>query len=149
MRTVADLARYTLLVAKRRPNDWACWFAATGKAVPADSRRLMLATRNMIIQATLEGLGIAVVDPIMVHSELSSGRLIRPLPEVARGEGAYYLIYPPGANDKPRVAAFRRWMLEEMQASSDGIDLLQGSASTTAGSGHLAPTQECSGNKLM
>ncbi len=142
LRTVADLARYTLLVAKPRPNDWACWFAATGQALPADGRRLMLATRNMIIQATLEGLGVAVVDPIMIHSELSSGRLVRPLPQVARGEGAYHLIYPPGANDKPRVAAFRRWLLEEMHASSDEIDLSQGPVSATDGPNRLAPAQE-------
>ncbi len=144
LRTAADLARYTLLVAKPRPNDWACWFAATGQAMPADSRRLMLATRNMIIQATLEGLGVAVVDPIMIYSELSSGRLIRPFPQVARGEGAYYLIYPPGANDKPRVAAFRRWLLEEMAASSGQINLLPGPESATPGPNHLVATREAS-----
>ena len=132
LRMPADLTRYTMLAAKPRPNDWTCWFAATGQPLPPDSRRLVLATRNMVIQATLEGLGVAVVDPIMIHSELSSDRLIRPLPHIAQGQGAYYLIYPPGASDLPRVAAFRQWLLEEMQASADGPQLLQDPASATA-----------------
>lgn len=116
LHTVADLARYTLLLAKPRPDDWDCWFKATGQIMPPDSRRLMLASRNMVIQATLEGLGVAVVDPIMIQPELSSGRLVRPLPDVARGQGAYYLIYPAGTDHVPRTAAFRRWLLAEMQA---------------------------------
>ncbi len=144
LRTVADLARFTLLVAKPRPDDWACWFAATGQPMPPDSRRLMLATRNMIIQATLEGLGVAVVDPLMIHPELSSGRLIRPLPEVARGQGAYHLIYPPGANDVPRVAAFRRWLLEGMQASTDEFASWQDPASAAHNQTALEAARECS-----
>jgi LysR family glycine cleavage system transcriptional activator len=111
---VADLARFTLLSAKTRPDDWTLWADAAQGTLPARGRQLLLASRNMVIQAACENLGVAVVDPAMVRSELSSGRLMQALPSVAKGQGAYYLVYPEVEESLARVAAFRAWLLDEM-----------------------------------
>ncbi|BAO90210.1 LysR substrate-binding domain-containing protein [Caballeronia cordobensis] len=111
--TVSDLARHTLLSAKTRPDDWAIWAEAAQSAAPSGERQLILASRIMVIQAACESLGVAVVDPAMVRAELSSGRLVKALPEVARGGGAYYLVYPEDEASLARVEAFRAWLLAE------------------------------------
>jgi len=111
---VADLSNHTLLSAKTRPDDWAVWAGATRDALPAGGRQLLLASRIMVIQAACESLGVAVVDPAMVRAELSSGRLVQALPNVARGNGSYYLVYPEGDEAFARVEAFRAWLLGEV-----------------------------------
>jgi LysR family transcriptional regulator, glycine cleavage system transcriptional activator len=111
---VADLARFTLLTAKTRPDDWTLWANVAGDALPTSGRQLLLASRLMVIQAACESLGVAVVDPAMVRAELSSGRLVQALPHTARGHGSYYLVYPSGEESLARVAAFRTWLLDEM-----------------------------------
>ena len=111
--TVSDLSRHTLLSAKTRPDDWAIWAEAAQSAAPSGERQLILASRIMVIQAACESLGVAVVDPAMVRAELSSGRLVKALPEVARGGGAYYLVYPEDEASLARVEAFRAWLLAE------------------------------------
>lgn len=110
----ADLAHFTLLSAKTRPDDWTLWSDAAQHALPSGGRQLLLASRIMVIQAACESLGAAVVDPAMVRTELSSGRLVQALPQTARGQGSYYLVYPSGEESMARVAAFRAWLLDEM-----------------------------------
>jgi LysR family glycine cleavage system transcriptional activator len=112
--SVDDLQEHTLLSAKQRPYDWAIWFKAAGRTPPKHARHLMLASRNMVIQAATEGLGIAVVDPAMIRPELESGRLIQALPCVANGGGSYYLLYPQGDENSLRISAFRTWLLNEI-----------------------------------
>jgi LysR family glycine cleavage system transcriptional activator len=112
--SVADLARFTLLTAKTRPDDWTLWADAARDPLPAGGRQLLLASRIMVIQAACENLGVAVVDPAMVRAELSSGRLVQALPHTARGQGSYYLVYPLDEESLARVAAFRTWLLAEM-----------------------------------
>jgi LysR family glycine cleavage system transcriptional activator len=111
---VADLARFTLLTAKTRPDDWTVWADAAGDTLPPGGRQLLLASRNMVIQAACENLGAAVVDPSMVRAELASGRLVQALPQTARGQGSYYLLYAVGEESLTRIAAFRAWLLDEM-----------------------------------
>jgi LysR family glycine cleavage system transcriptional activator len=112
--SVADLARFTLLSAKTRPDDWALRADAAQDTLPPGGRQLLLASRNMVIQAACESLGVAVVDPAMVRTELSSGRLVQALPQTAKGQGSYYLVYPAGEESLARVTAFRTWLLAEM-----------------------------------
>jgi LysR family transcriptional regulator, glycine cleavage system transcriptional activator len=114
IRSVDDLRNHSLLSAKQRPDDWAIWFKAAGQTPPAHVRHLTLASRNMVIQAATEGLGVAVVDPAMIRPELESGRLVQALPCVASGGGAYYLIYPQGDESSERISAFRTWLLGEI-----------------------------------
>ncbi|WP_438393115.1 LysR substrate-binding domain-containing protein [Caballeronia sp. DA-9] len=111
---VPDLAHHTLLSAKTRPDDWALWAEAAHSPVPTGEGQLILASRIMVIQAACESLGVAVVDPAMVRAELSAGRLVQALPQVARGKGAYYLVYPEGEEALAKVEAFRGWLLAEL-----------------------------------
>ncbi|RKE38619.1 LysR family glycine cleavage system transcriptional activator [Paraburkholderia sp. BL23I1N1] len=118
---VADLAHHTLLSARSRPEDWALWAEAADSPAPAGERQLVLASRIVVIQAACESLRVAVVDPAMVRAELSAGRLVQALPEVARGKGSYYLLYPEGEEAFARVGAFRAWLLAELAVEETRI----------------------------
>lgn len=117
----ADLKRHQLLHARaqldagQRLGDWNAWFRCAGMPELKGRQGLMLETRNLLIQAAKSGLGVAVVDPLMVQDELTSGQLVQPLKTVAKSSSAYYLVYP-GEDGPPRkIAAFRDWLLGELR----------------------------------
>ncbi len=81
---------------------------AVGEKSIDPERGLKLETTNLAVQGALQGLGIVCANPYMVSRELESGQLIEPfeyhLPAVANG---YYLVYPKGREDRPRLKALR------------------------------------------
>jgi LysR family transcriptional regulator, glycine cleavage system transcriptional activator len=112
-----DLAHHTLLHARLRPDDWRIWLHAAGVADCDPDAGPVFETRNFAIAAAVQGLGIAVVEPALAADECATGRLIEPFPQrTPHGGGAYYLVCPRATADAPRIAALRRWLIEEVAA---------------------------------
>lgn len=109
-----DIASMPLLHLSTRLNDWRHWFEL--HQYPSDipavkGARYELFT--MLIEATIAGLGVALIPRYMVAAEIQSGQLVTPnqldLPEQA----AYFLVYPEeNANFGP-LREFRAWLLEQ------------------------------------
>jgi len=66
----------------------------------------------MSLTAAAMGQGLALGTSVLCADDLESGRLVRPFPDRIVANFAYYLVFPPAALDRPRVVAFRDWMLE-------------------------------------
>jgi len=67
-----------------------------------------------VLQAAVEGHGIALARSIMVDDDLKSGRLVRLCPEVSLASPlSYYLVYRPGCDSLPKIAYFREWIVEQ------------------------------------
>ena len=117
-----DLAVHTLLHLEDGPGpapvDWARWLAAAGADAVDPDRGPSFSMESMAIQAAIDGQGIALVSDVLAADELEAGRLVR-LFDLGLKSGlglAYYLAYPPNRARNPRVAAFRRWLLAEIEA---------------------------------
>jgi len=98
------------------PN-WRMWMAAAGVDDFDDSRSIVFTTSSDAVQAAIDGSVVALADFAMVANDLSEGRLVRPFDlgiRVSR-EFAYFLAYPKGVADDPRIAAFRQWILDEAE----------------------------------
>jgi LysR family glycine cleavage system transcriptional activator len=91
------------------------WMAAAGVDDFDDSRTVVFGTSSELLQAALEGSAVVLAESAMVAGDLAEGRLVRPLELSLRlaPEFAYFLVYPQGAADDPRIAAFREWILAE------------------------------------
>ncbi|HEV2570052.1 LysR family transcriptional regulator [Sphingomonas sp.] len=106
----ADLLGTTLF-RSYRADDWTRWFAAAGLQAPVlrgpvfDSSRLM-------VDAALEGLGVALAPPSMFMRELEAGRLARPF-AVEADIGGYWLTHLKSRALTPEMEAFRRWLVDE------------------------------------
>jgi LysR family transcriptional regulator, glycine cleavage system transcriptional activator len=112
----ADLRLHRLLHARLRPDDWRMWLHAAGVQECDPSAGLTFETRNFVIQAALDGIGIAIVDPSLVSEELAAGRLVRPFARSLPGEGAYYFVCLESMLSTPRVARFRAWLVAETRS---------------------------------
>ena len=67
----------------------------------------------LLVQAVVAGQGVAVGRRTLVAGELAAGRLVRPFDVVLPVDRAYYLVCPEAAAERPKIAAFRAWLLEE------------------------------------
>lgn len=108
-----DLKHHTLLHAQLRADDWRIWLHAAGVDDIDAEHGPVFETRNFAIQAAIDGLGVAIVDPHLVAEELKSSRLIQPFAQLPISRGAYYLVYPDRITKAERFIAFRDWLLSE------------------------------------
>ena len=67
-----------------------------------------------VLQAAVDGQGVALARSVMAHDDLAAGRLVRLFPQVRLESAlAYYVVYRPECIAQPKVAAFRDWLLRE------------------------------------
>lgn len=91
---------------------WPSWLASAGVTVAGGLTPRRFDDFNLVLQAVLAGLGVALVWRTLVADEIHSGRLV-PLFPAQPLVSAYHLVCPPKHLDNPKVAAFRAWVLEE------------------------------------
>jgi LysR family transcriptional regulator of beta-lactamase len=104
-----DLAGAVLL-RSYRPQDWPNWLAAAGASdVPV--RGPMFDSSWVMVQAAIQGDGVALAPACMFTPELSSGRLVRPF-EVEVDAGAYWLTRLKSRPPTRAMGAFRDWLMQ-------------------------------------
>ncbi|MDQ6960056.1 MAG: transcriptional regulator GcvA [Mariprofundaceae bacterium] len=109
----SDLARHTLLHSGMRPDDWQAWLSAEGLAELKPRQDQEFETRNFAIAAAIRGLGVAIIDPLLVQEELKDRRLIQPFTHTLPTTSAYYLVWPSIRGESEELAAFRAWLIKE------------------------------------
>lgn len=123
LREPGDLARHTLLVDELKPvggrlPNWEFWAAQAGVALPRPARLRRFGQSNMVVQAAIEGLGVALGRDALVMDALADGRLVRPfaIPPVP-SDYAFWFVCPEGALHRPAIRAFHDWVFAEAAAS--------------------------------
>jgi len=108
-RRPAELAKYRLMKSDNEP--WAPWFKAAGVRL-AEPIGPTFNDSAMVVQAALDGRGIALVRRTLAEGALASGSLVRLFDVSVPAQESYYLVRPKG-EPPARVAAFREWLLKE------------------------------------
>lgn len=114
VRSVADLGRITLLHHRARPRLWKDWLQKAGEVTVNPFRGVRFEQFEMIIQAALSGMGIAIVPRFMIEAELANNILVMPFGQPMKSPESYYLVYPERKSNLPAVQLFRQWLLDEM-----------------------------------
>ena len=108
----ADLGQFNLLHTTPDRRDWTSWISnfAPGEVDPMSGETFPLL--DMAIQAAVMGQGVAMGDLTLLTDEITTGKLICPLPDlVLRHDADNYYVYGPSAKwSRPRVLAFRQWL---------------------------------------
>lgn len=116
IRKPADLRHHKLLHSQNRLDDWGIWLQSAGVKDIDAGQGPVFETRSFTIQAAVEGLGVAAIDPSLVADELKSGRLVRLFDVTLPVQGAYYFVCLEHMSEAPRIKAMRDWLLEEVKA---------------------------------
>jgi len=114
LRQPADLLHHTLLH-EDDYEDWTQWLLAA-RAEGVDARRgPVIDDPSTLDRATLEGQGVALGRTALIREHLAAGRLVRPFSLDLETDHAYYLVYPQQALIRPKVKAFRDFILAEAE----------------------------------
>lgn len=107
-----DLERHTLIHDDFEIT-WAMWLRAANVQGVDASRGPSFLSSGLAIQAAIQGEGVVLGRSALVADDLREGRLVRPFDFVMPAEVAYHVVYPPRALEKPKVRAFRDWLMAE------------------------------------
>ena len=108
----ADLGHYTLLHDEMR-EDWRMWLMAAGADHLDATRGPGFQHSNLVVQAAVAGEGVALVRSVLVADDLAAGRLVKPFDISLPAEFAYYVVCPEANAKRPKIEAFRNWLLDE------------------------------------
>ena len=106
-----DLAEQTLL-RSYRADEWSSWFGATGADVPRPmTRSIMFDSSLAMVDAALQGAGVALAPPLMFQRQLIDGSLVQPF-AAQTSKGSYWLTQLKSRATTPAMKAFRNWIAE-------------------------------------
>lgn len=107
----SDLGKFQLMRARYEP--WASWFRAAGVKLK-EPHSLIFTDSHLMLQAAVDGRGIALARSSIAEADLRTGKLVRLFNVAVPAPGASYLVWPKGKLS-PNAALFRDWLLEERQ----------------------------------
>jgi LysR family glycine cleavage system transcriptional activator len=91
---------------------WGEWLKLAGVQDTPSNRGTIIDDTNVLIQAAVDGQGVALCSTTFVQDHLEAGRLIKPFDITLVNDFAYYVVYPKSHLNNPAVCAFRNWLLE-------------------------------------
>ena len=103
-------------------DQWQQWFALRGLITRVNP----VASFNdagLMLQASEQGLGLALARDLLAADALRDGRLLRLSPLTLPGEGfdTFWLVYPPQWADWPPLLALKAWLRDELDRSAQEL----------------------------
>jgi LysR family transcriptional regulator, glycine cleavage system transcriptional activator len=118
----SDVLKFPLIYLDDR-KAWTQWLEAAGIMSPELPHGPVLNRASMVLDAAIDGQGIALARTTLAAIDLISGRLVRPFTHELRLTKTYWIICPKATSTVPKVATFRDWLLAE--AAGDARRLKQ------------------------
>ncbi len=124
LRSAGDLAGETLIhdlsMDERQGfTSWTAWLRNAGADTALARRGMRINNSAAVLQAAIEGRGIALARSILARDDLAAGRLVRLFPSLQHPSSlAYYVVYRAEGLKAPKVVAFRAWLLGEASKAS-------------------------------
>lgn len=106
------------------PTDWTAWFRGIGMdPLTASGPRFSQADHAM--DAALAGIGVALGRRALVIKDLADGRLVAPYGKALQTGARFRFLCPEGAETRPQIAAFKEWMLREIDKTTHIADAFE------------------------
>ena len=108
-----DVARQTLL-RSYRSDEWSGWFTAAGlKSPPSLLRGMVFDSSLTMMEAAVQGAGIALAPPVMFARLLATGAIVQPF-ATSIPTGSYWLTKLQTKGTTGAMDAFRSWLLQQV-----------------------------------
>jgi LysR family glycine cleavage system transcriptional activator len=121
--TPTDLLRFPLLHLDDR-KDWARWLEAAGVADATVSHGPVVNRGSIVIDAAIDGQGVALARTTLAAWDLINGRLVRPFELSLQLVKSYWIVCPKAMAALPKIEAFRAWLLAEAAEDVRRLDAL-------------------------
>jgi LysR family transcriptional regulator, glycine cleavage system transcriptional activator len=111
----ADILKFPLIHLDSR-SDWEKWLRGVGIDDASITHGPVLNRASMVIDAAINGQGIALARTTLAAWDLINGRLVTPFPESLPVSKTYWIVCPKATAALPKIATFRDWLLAEAVA---------------------------------
>lgn len=109
-----DLLRLPLLRQRHRP--WRLWFDHVGLEVEEPRGGLVFDDSSVLLDAAVDGLGVALARSGLAEQDLRDGRLVRPFPDAVSAAWGYFVVWRCDSPKRAVIERFRDWMQAEFAA---------------------------------
>lgn len=129
LRHPRDLVHHTLLHSEsvrlevNSMASWEVWLALLNVAGVNPKLGPTFPSSYMLLQAAIHGQGVALTWAALADDDLRAGRLVRLFDRALEGSMSYFALTTPTAARKPKVVAFRDWLVEEGRCFTHGAAL--------------------------
>jgi len=121
LRKPADLADVALLDTDPEP-EWHVWLSRFGLEKMPLRRGPSFDSTRICLEAAANGIGVALGDPMFAADQIAAGLLVQPFDLVATTGRAYWFVYPQPFAARPKIVAFRDWLVAETQRLTTPAD---------------------------
>jgi LysR family transcriptional regulator, glycine cleavage system transcriptional activator len=108
----ADILKFPLIHLDSRA-DWTRWLRAVDVDDAGAAHGTVLNRASMVIDAAINGQGVALARTTLAAWDLINGRLVRPFPASIPLSKTYWIICPKATSNVPKIVTFRSWLLAE------------------------------------
>ena len=108
----ADILKFPLIHLDSRA-DWTKWLRVASISDDNVRHGPVLNRASMVIDAAINGQGIALARTTLAAWDLINGRLVRPFAEALRLSKTYWIVCPKATSNVPKIVTFRDWLLAE------------------------------------
>ena len=119
----ADILKFPLLHLDTR-EDWAVWLDSAGVAGADVSRGSIMNHASMLIDAAIDGQGVALARTVLAAWDLVHGRLVRPFAQALPLSRSYWIVCPKATASLPKIRTFNNWLLAEAAEDVRRVDEL-------------------------
>lgn len=93
---------------------WDTWLQYNQISDEPTQRGLKINNSAAVLQAAIDGHGVALARSVMAADDLKTGRLLRLYPEMKCSSTlAYYMVYREECQNMPKLVAFKSWLIGE------------------------------------
>jgi len=107
-----DILKFPLIHLDSRA-DWTKWLRMAGMSDDNARHGPVLNRASMVIDAAINGQGVALARTTLAAWDLLNGRLVRPFSEALRLSKTYWIVCPKATSNVPKIVTFRDWLLAE------------------------------------
>ena len=108
-----DNLRYYSFLHDANYECWADWLVLAGANDIVSNQGTIIDDTNVLIQAAIDGQGVALGSTTFVEDHLKSGRLVKPFDVTLRNDFAYYVVSTEQKLLNSAVRAFKDWLLSQ------------------------------------
>jgi len=106
-----DNLRYYTLLHDANHECWRDWLELAGVTGIDGNKGTIIDDTNVLIQAAIDGQGVALGSTTFVEDHIESGKLVKPFDVTLQNEFCYYVVCPESHLKNPAVMSFKEWLL--------------------------------------
>lgn len=103
--------------------DWDGWLKYYDVDIQSEGEQYSFNDYSVVLQAALEGQGIALGWLHIVEPLITQGRLVQVLPEVRTSNNPFYILAVKSTVLGPAAESLRNWLITEVNESSTGLGI--------------------------